>query len=292
MSRRVSLKAALLAPLLAALGVAAVVAGPGTHVAPASAQAQNRVAVIVHTGGGLGGGLRALRRARHQWARGPAAGRSRRRRPRVLRPGWCGLRHQRRRLLGRRLLPDVSGPELLGLPPGRARRRGLQLRLGRRRLEPGHGRVGRGVAVGDRRTSAVPDGGPGLRRGDAAPPAPAPSPAPATGGAAGAEPGGSSSGGGGRATPGAAAEAPATTTAVGRHDNDRCADDHRAVRRRGRPRTTAPTATRAAPWTASWPRRVPAGTTAATRPRPSCSSSCSLSGVAVAAVVIRRRRAR
>lgn len=52
MSRRVGTRAAILAPLAAVLAVAAVLAGPVADVDPVDAQAQNRAAVIVHTGGG------------------------------------------------------------------------------------------------------------------------------------------------------------------------------------------------------------------------------------------------
>jgi hypothetical protein len=51
-NRRVGATGALLAPVLVALAVAAVLAGPVADVPPASAQSQNRAVVIVHTGGG------------------------------------------------------------------------------------------------------------------------------------------------------------------------------------------------------------------------------------------------
>jgi hypothetical protein len=51
-SRRVGLPAALLVPMLAAAATAAVLAGPVAEILPAAAQAQNRAAVIVNTGGG------------------------------------------------------------------------------------------------------------------------------------------------------------------------------------------------------------------------------------------------
>jgi hypothetical protein len=52
MSRRIGLRAATVPPVLAALAVVAVLAGPVTEVPTASAQVQNRAAVVVDTGSG------------------------------------------------------------------------------------------------------------------------------------------------------------------------------------------------------------------------------------------------
>ena len=76
------------------------------------------------------------------------------------------MRAERRRLPGGQLVPHLSGPELLGLLPGRRRRRRLRLLVGGGRGHRRHRRRCRGMAVGDRSGAELP-----IVRLDLSPPA-------------------------------------------------------------------------------------------------------------------------